>query len=169
MFYEFDQNNSGGHFVVNDDVCHRLFIEADNEREALWKAEDLGCYWDGVSKGMDCSCCGDRWCQYAEEVNLLDFATNGYIVSVYDGCGDDPVEEWNRRYGKFKVVTEPKFEKTRSLTRYEGTICFRDIEEYAQYLADEYGWTSPDARIFYKDGLVKEIYKSNEKVRDEGE
>ena len=33
MFYEFDQNNSGGHFTVNDKVCHRLFIEAEIEIE----------------------------------------------------------------------------------------------------------------------------------------
>ena len=33
------------------------------------------------------------------------------------------------------------------------------IEEYAQKLANEYGWTEPDARIFYMDGKVKEIFK----------
>lgn len=32
------------------------------------------------------------------------------------------------------------------------------VEEAAQYLADKYGWCSPDARIFYKDGSVKEVY-----------
>nr|DAQ95528.1 MAG TPA: hypothetical protein [Caudoviricetes sp.] len=35
MFYLFNQNNSGGSFIVNDKVCHRLFIEADDGREAL--------------------------------------------------------------------------------------------------------------------------------------
>lgn len=30
MFYLFSQNNSGGSFIVNDKVCHRLFIEADD-------------------------------------------------------------------------------------------------------------------------------------------
>lgn len=60
MFYLFNQNNSGGSFIVNDKVCHRLFIEADDGREALRVAESLGCYWDGVSKGLDCPCCGDR-------------------------------------------------------------------------------------------------------------
>lgn len=35
---------------------------------------------------------------------------------------------------------------------------FHTIEEYAQYLANKYGWTKPDCRIFYKDGTVKEIF-----------
>lgn len=35
---------------------------------------------------------------------------------------------------------------------------FKNIEEFAQYMADEYGWTSPDVRIFYIDGEVKEIF-----------
>ena len=56
MFYLFNQYNSGGYFIVNDKACHRLFIEADDGEEALRIAESLGCYWDGVNKGLDCSC-----------------------------------------------------------------------------------------------------------------
>jgi len=44
-FYEFAQNNTGGSFVTNDKLCHRIFIEATTESEAVQKAEDLGCYW----------------------------------------------------------------------------------------------------------------------------
>ena len=44
MFYLFDQNNSGGSFVLNDKLCHRLFIEADSAEEAVSIAENLGCY-----------------------------------------------------------------------------------------------------------------------------
>jgi hypothetical protein len=36
------------------------------------------------------------------------------------------------------------------------------IEEYAQVMADLYGWTKPDIRIFYKNGEVKEIFKDDE-------
>lgn len=40
------------------------------------------------------------------------------------------------------------------------------IEAYAQLLADRYGWTKPDVRIFYADGNVVEIFtqtgKNNE-------
>jgi hypothetical protein len=34
MFYEFDQNNSGGRFIVNDKVTVSVFIEADSPEEA---------------------------------------------------------------------------------------------------------------------------------------
>lgn len=34
-----------------------------------------------------------------------------------------------------------------------------DIEKYAQYLANQYGWTTPDSRIFYSDGTVTEIFE----------
>lgn len=107
MFYEFDQNNSGGYFVENETICHRLFIEADSEYEAIFKAEELGCYWDGVAKGIDCECCGDRW-YFPDQVDV------------------------------------------------------NNIEEYAQSLADKWGWTTPDARIFYKNGRVKEIFSQKE-------
>jgi len=160
MFYEFDQNNSGGHFHVDDKVCHRLFIEADNEKEALRIAEDIGCYWNGVADGIDCPCCGDRWDPYGEEINLIKYAAEGYRVHIYTGYGVDAVAEWNRRYGKYKIVEAPTFKKDRAFERYEGSICFNNIEEYVQYIADEYGWTTPDARIFYKDGRVREIYSA---------
>ena len=112
-FFEFTQNNSGGSFDVDDKVCHRLFIEAVDEKQAISIAESLGVYFDGCEKGMDCECCGDRWSSYTEE------------------------------------ITFP----------YEMGIKFTTVEEYAQFLADKYGWTTPDARIFYLNGVVKEIYK----------
>ncbi|MGG0794754.1 hypothetical protein ABE137_12210 [Brevibacillus laterosporus] len=31
QFYDFSQNNSGGSFMINDKICHRLFIEADKD------------------------------------------------------------------------------------------------------------------------------------------
>lgn len=163
MFYEFDQNNSGGSFVVNDEVCHRLFIEADSEEQAISKAEELGCYWNGVADGIDCPCCGDRWSRYAEKIDLVKYAAEGYEVSIYDGIYSDTVAKWNSRYGKFQVIKPPKFKKVFSSRVYVGSICFADIAEYAQYLADEYGWTTPDARVYYKDGRVSEIHSSKKK------
>ena len=59
MFYQFDQNNSYGVFDVIDTLCHRLFIEADNQKEAIEKAEELGCYWDDVRVPPD-----DSWLWY---------------------------------------------------------------------------------------------------------
>lgn len=60
-FYEFSQTNSGGLFIINTNLCHRIVIEALSEEDAICKAEDLGCYWNGCDKGIDCPCCGDQW------------------------------------------------------------------------------------------------------------
>ena len=152
MFYEFNQNNSGGYFVENDTLCHRLFIEADNVKEAINKAEELGCYWDGVASGIDCSCCGDRWHEpwddegeiFPKELEVSDWSL---------------LESWNKKYGKYEVAEEPVRESGYfGDGYYEGKIRIDNIDDYAQYLADNYGWTTPDIRIYYKDGNVKEIF-----------
>lgn len=159
-FYEFSQNNSGGSFHVDDKVCHRLFIEADNKCGAVDKAEELGCYWDGVSKGIDCPCCGDRWDKdFIEPIRLDKYAEEGYCISVYGGTSPNAIQEWKHRYGAFEVVAPPKFVEKYGIKSYEGKICFKSIEEYAQFCANEYGLTTPDARIYYKDGSVKEIFR----------
>lgn len=66
-FYEFRQNNSGGFFITNETVCHFMIIEATDHAAAVKKAEELGCYWDGCAKGIDCPCCGDRWSIWDDE------------------------------------------------------------------------------------------------------
>jgi hypothetical protein len=57
-FFQFTQNNSGG-FTVGD--YEYLLIEADTIQQANSFAILNGAYFDGVDKGMDCDCCGDRW------------------------------------------------------------------------------------------------------------
>ncbi|MGF9741960.1 DUF7296 family protein [Bacillus pumilus] len=155
-FYEYSQNNSGGHFEVNEKLCRRLFIEADSYSESESIAEDLGVYFNGVDEGVDCGCCGDRWYS-GDEVDLSEINENGYGVSVYVGLGDAE-KVWRDRYGAYEIHTEPDWQKT-IFREFSGKIKFRNIEEYAQFLADKYGWTTPDARIFYKDGKVTEINK----------
>ena len=126
MFYDFNQNNSYGYFVTNDKLCHVVLIEADSEDEAVRKAEELGCYWDGVEKGIDCPCCGDRWDKdWIDAVPLDKYRTEGFHT-------------------------------------HHGTYYFNNIEEYAQCLANDYGWTTPDIRIFYKNGTVKEIFSNRD-------
>lgn len=60
MFYEYSQNNSGGSFIMNDEVAHFVIIEADSADEANGKAEEVGIYFDD-DYSMDCECCGTRW------------------------------------------------------------------------------------------------------------
>lgn len=120
-WYQFNQSNPSGYFITNDKLCHRLFIEAETFTEAIEKAEDLGCYWDGVRKSIDCPCCGNRWSQWNE------------------GLVDLTEKAWK-------------------------DISFSTIEEYAQYLAENYGWTTPDIRLYYKDGNVKEIFSYKDEM-----
>ena len=61
MFYTYNQNNPGGEFEINENLKHFVIIEAGSAYEANAKAEELGIYFDGIEKGIDCSCCGDRW------------------------------------------------------------------------------------------------------------
>lgn len=161
-WYEFDQNNSGGRFHVDEKVCHRLFIEAESFDDAVEKAEDLGCYWDGVRDGIDCPCCGDRWDKWSDDpVDIEKYKTEGYRVGLYDNIYRNTKNAWEGKYRRYGVIKEPEFETRYSVREYVGKIRFNNIEEYAQYLANEYGWTTPDARIYYNDGSVKEIFKEN--------
>ncbi len=64
-FFEFDQNNSGGSFDIDDErgIGARVYIEAIDANHANARAEQIGLYFDGVDDGRDCGCCGDRWCR----------------------------------------------------------------------------------------------------------
>lgn len=63
MFYTFNQNNSGGSFELDTarGISHYVIVEADDTLEAEYLAERIGLYFDGIDKGQDCECCGDRW------------------------------------------------------------------------------------------------------------
>lgn len=158
-FYELCQNNSGGSFHVDDKVCHRLFIEASSDDDATDIALDLGVYFNGCDTGQDCSCCGDRW-YGVHEVDINNLSKNPYTVYIWDHV-KDAESEWNRKYGNYKMVSKPEWKIAFGDTKkYEGSVVFKSFEEYAQFVADEYGWTTPDVRIFYKNGEVKEIFSN---------
>lgn len=59
--YLFQQNNSGGKFHFTDDLSQRVYIEAYDANHANSLAENIGIYFDGCRKNIDCNCCGDRW------------------------------------------------------------------------------------------------------------
>jgi len=156
-FYEFSQNNSGGSFTVTKDLCHRLFIEAKSEDEAIDKAEQLGCYWNGCEEGMDCDCCGDRWHSSPNVINLTGYGKKGgYEVGIWSHYKDAEAL-WFKKYGHLPRLEEPKWVTTHA-KQFKAPVVFINIEQYAQFMADEYGWTTPDVRIFYADGTRKEIF-----------
>lgn len=150
MFYGYNQNNSGGNFEVDENVCHRLYIEADNADDAYFIAQSKGVYFDGVQGGRDCPCCGDRW-----------YSQDRPITLDYGTFPEDKALKLAEKYGAQCRVSDRQY---RSHTH---EITFPNIEAYAQYLADDYGWTVPDGRIFYKDGTVKEIFKNKQNDLEE--
>lgn len=148
-WFEYTQNNSGGTFVTNDKLCHRIFIEARNAEEANGFAESLGIYFDGCSTGDDCPCCGDRWNTPWDEVKF---------PFVYGRFSE---EEAKRIADTYQVTFRPAKRDRPSVLKYEAKrtheVIFPSIEPYARFLTDQYGWTSPDCRLFYHDGTVLEI------------
>jgi hypothetical protein len=146
-FFEFNQNNSGGSFDCDDKLCHRLLIEADNVDEAVDIAEGFGVYFNGCDRGMDCECCGDRWYRPWDD-DAKEFPL------AYATFKEDEAEKLVAKYN----CTTKKLEKP--MWGRDIQVTFNDVVSYAQYMTDHYGWTSPDIRIFYKNGDIKEIYKT---------
>ena len=68
-FYVFRQNNSGGEWRTDEKkgVAQVVIIEAESADLANLKAQQIGIYFDGVSDGSDCRCCGDRWSRVRED------------------------------------------------------------------------------------------------------
>jgi hypothetical protein len=60
-FFTYHQNNSFGTFTESDRVSEYVIIEANNAKLADNKAKEIGIYFNGVQKEIDCPCCGDRW------------------------------------------------------------------------------------------------------------
>lgn len=88
-FYKFYQNNSGGHFDIDLDsgLNQRVIIEACDKYQALDVAYNIGIYFDGVEKEIDCECCGDRWCSPSElELEeLIDEVYSGTSIHYLSG------------------------------------------------------------------------------------
>jgi hypothetical protein len=153
-YYEFTQNNSGGRFYTDDKLCHRLIIQAIDENEAISKAESLGCYWNGVSKGYDCDCCGDRWYRCSRELNIEKYNESGYPITEYS----TNIEAVREKYNGFSFTKEPEVIIKKHGNNVEAAIRLENIEQYAELMAKLYGgWTEPDTRIFYHNDIVAEF------------
>jgi hypothetical protein len=63
-WFHYNQNNTGGGFDFDGGagITHHVLIEGRDVEHANSRAESIGLYFDGVAEGLDCDCCGDRWC-----------------------------------------------------------------------------------------------------------
>jgi hypothetical protein len=146
-FYEFTQNNSGGHMDYDEKLTHRIYIEAENTKSAYSIAEDFGVYFNGVEDGNDCPCCGDRWYDGSE----LSFPhqtgsfTEDEAKAIVDVVGG--------------TIVPTKYKGQRKEVRVD--IVFETIDEYAKYMANQWNYFKSDkaeCRVFYKNGDVLEVY-----------
>lgn len=60
-WWHFNQNNSGGHFVVDENVSHHVFIQASTAAEAIAVGEKF------FDNSDSCPCCGDRWSCWVDD------------------------------------------------------------------------------------------------------
>jgi|1185.fasta_scaffold527663_1 hypothetical protein len=91
MWFEYDQNNSGGSFTLNENLGVKVWIEARNAAEADGYAQSIGIYFD-ENYSTDCECCGTRWSPRnsywaSDGVETLEEATE-YARSGRYGCWD---------------------------------------------------------------------------------
>lgn len=68
-WFRFSQNNSGGYFVENENVCEYVFIQARSADEAVAKAETF------CDNDDSCPCCGDRWSFCVDDEDVADEPT----------------------------------------------------------------------------------------------
>jgi hypothetical protein len=93
-FYLFNQSNPGGYFIQDDKVDENVIIHAESAKDANRKAQEIGIYFNGVRKGIDCGCCNDRW----------------YPVSEYDSSELPLIDgEDFRRSDKYKIYADEEW------------------------------------------------------------
>lgn len=76
-FFTFNQNNSGGYFIINDYVAKHLIIEAINVREAINRMRDIT-----QDYSTYCACCGERWSSWKYEEDGEEVPTVWGIVAT---------------------------------------------------------------------------------------
>lgn len=151
----FTQNNSGGHFDVDDKVCHRVVIEAYTQEEAIDKFLPMI-----KNQSYSCPCCGDRWYpEYPDELDMERYNKRGVEVYIFSNLPPKKAEAELVNIWKGFSFKEKIKVKRSEFGKYEvsGYITFKTPEHYLEYLAKAYHWTTPDIRIFYLDGTIKEI------------
>ena len=152
-FYEFNQNNSGGLFDVDENVCHTVIIEATDANHALSIFDPMI-----ESQSGSCPCCGDRWSTNdPDEIRLEEWKEKGFPVGIYSHY-KDAEQRWEKLYGEFPQIESPKWSKAYNVKEFKGKIYFESIEQYCQFMANAYGSTTPDVRIHFMDNTKKEIF-----------
>ena len=86
MFYTINQNNSGGYYIVNEEVAEFVSVEANSPEEA---EDKLNRIVEDYSEF--CECCGERW--YVDMYGKKGTEKPMIYDMPYDNCTDT---FWNR-------------------------------------------------------------------------
>lgn len=81
-WFGFSQNNSGGYFEENENVCEYVIIQAHNAQEAISIGEQF------MDNSGSCPCCGDRWSFYVDDSDGTD------SPSIYGEPIDKMTKSW---------------------------------------------------------------------------
>lgn len=61
LYYVMRQYPNRGDYDINANVASIVVIQTHDPLKANFIALSKGIYFDGIEKGIDCSCCDDRW------------------------------------------------------------------------------------------------------------
>ncbi len=83
LFYHYSQNNSFGIFEENaeEGIGTDVIIEAHSAKDANKRAKKIGLYFNGVKKGIDCPCCGNRWYKVNDGEGTINPAINNKALN----------------------------------------------------------------------------------------
>ena len=86
-FLTFYQNNSGGYYLIDDNVKHYVIIEGYDIWQVEAKANSILADYREY-----CSCCGMRWSSYFDDEDLTD-EPEIYWRSVYEykSCEEEAI------------------------------------------------------------------------------
>lgn len=154
-FYGFSQTNSGGYFDEDENVCNRVFIEAENEKQAIAKFEPMI-----ENQSPSCHCCGERWSSYSpDEIDLAKYQKDGYYISIYTHYKDYQ-QRWFGLYGNIPRKEEPVLIKKSYGEEFGTKVYFENIEQYAQFMSNAYSISSLGAIIHYADGRKLKFFQT---------
>ena len=87
LWFHFRQNNSGGHFIVDEMVSEDVLIQARNATEAVTRADSIF-----ESRSDFCACCGERW-----STSFVDDDDGNPVPSIYGEPIDTMEPGWFRK------------------------------------------------------------------------
>lgn len=96
FWFAFHQNNSGGYYEEDEDVCELVYIQAHTAEEAIEKAKRF------CNNDNSCGCCGDRWSFWIDDGDGTD------VPMLYG----EPLETYKSSY----------FLKKAKLHKFDGTV-----------------------------------------------